>query len=251
MRAAPRKNRLIVREAFACDGWRQTQRPSLQVHRGMLGSADAAPAREPQQSTDEQIAESVGEEGAAEELDGVPVLVGALAHVDLPQICGKFGLLVFAAGDIFVRSDHFTPGLEAGDSLSFYGDAGGLALFGAGLLVKADAEQFEFELFDFGGFGGGDGAEQAADAVEGAVGIVGAEGALVRPAVASFAEFADEGTLGGTKGFAENVVPLVPDGEEEGLGIPLGAVGSAKKLHLGGGQIAARFLEPALLVGAL
>ena len=56
--------------------------------------------------------QALGEIGAAEELDRVPVLVGALAEMHLPEVGGELGLLVAAAGHILVRRDHLTPGLE-------------------------------------------------------------------------------------------------------------------------------------------
>ena len=59
-----------------------------------LDDGVAALATEPLDGADEHAFQALGEVGAAEELDGVAVLVGALAEMDLPEVGGEFGLLV-------------------------------------------------------------------------------------------------------------------------------------------------------------
>jgi hypothetical protein len=70
----------------------------------------AAGAGQAGEGADEELAEALGEEGAAEELGGVAVLVGALVLVDLPQVGGELGLLVAAGGDVGVGRDDLAPG---------------------------------------------------------------------------------------------------------------------------------------------
>ena len=169
---------------------------------------------------EEQAFEAFGDEGAAEELGGVFVLVGALVLVDLPEVGGEFGLLVAAGGDVGVRGDDFAPGLESPLRLAFGGCEGGLAHLAAALLFELDAEQVHPHLADVGGLIGGDGGQQALHAVECAVGVVATEGLLVGPLVAHVAELADNAPLGRAERAVEDLVPLVPHHAYEGLGVP-------------------------------
>ena len=63
----------------------------------------AARAVEALDRPDQEPSQALGEVGTAEELDRLPVFVGALAEVDLPQVGRELGLLISAAGYVLVR----------------------------------------------------------------------------------------------------------------------------------------------------
>ena len=62
--------------------------------------------------SDQEPPQALREISAAEKFDRILVFVGSLAEVNLPEVCGEFGLLIPAAGHILVRRDHFPPRLE-------------------------------------------------------------------------------------------------------------------------------------------
>ena len=72
----------------------------------------AACAVETLDRPDQEPSQAFGEIGAAEELDRLPVFIGSLAEMNLPEIGGELGLLIPAAGHVLVRRDDFAPGLE-------------------------------------------------------------------------------------------------------------------------------------------
>ena len=115
----------------------------LELHDRVAALAGEAPDR-----ADQHPLEALGEIGAAEELDGVPVLVGPLAEVHLPEVGGELGLLVAAAGDVLVRRHHLAPGLEAARRRALDRGAGALALLAARLLVEPEAQEFRLHLLD-------------------------------------------------------------------------------------------------------
>ena len=71
----------------------------LELHDRVAALAGEAPHR-----ADQHPLQALGEIGAAEELDGVLVLVRPLAEVHLPEVGGELGLLVAAAGDVRAAS---------------------------------------------------------------------------------------------------------------------------------------------------
>ena len=175
----------------------------------------AALAGEALHRADQHPLEALGQIGAAEELDGVPVLVGPLAEVHLPEVGGELGLLVAAAGHVLVRRHHLAPGLEAARRRALDRGAGALALLAAHLLVEAEAQKLHLHLLDLVGLRRRDGGQQPAGRVEGAVGVVAGECLLVRPLVAMVAQLAHQAALGGTERLAEHVVPGVPHDLEQ------------------------------------
>ena len=160
----------------------------------------AALAGEALHRADQHPLQALGEIGAAEELDRVPVLVRALAQMHLPEVGGELGLLVAAAGHILVRRHHLAPGLEVARRRALDGGAGALALFAAHLLVEAQAQELRLHLLDLVGLRRRDGGQQPPRRVERAVGVVAGEGLLVRPFVAVVAQFADQAALGCARG---------------------------------------------------
>ena len=73
----------------------------------------ASLAGQSQHGLRQQPAQALGEEGPAEELGRVLVLVRSFSLVDLPQVGGELGLLVAAGGHVRVRGDDFPPRLQA------------------------------------------------------------------------------------------------------------------------------------------
>ena len=132
-----------------------TAEVGLQLHYGI-----AALAGEAQHGIGEHLPQAFGEVGAPEKLGGVAVFVGAFAQVHLPEISGKFGLLVATAGDVAMGADDFAPGFEAAGDRAFDGGAGAATFFAAHLLVEAHTQQFHLHLFEFAALGRGDGCEQ-------------------------------------------------------------------------------------------
>ena len=187
----------------------------LELHDRVAALAGEAPHR-----ADQHPLEALGEVGAAEELDRVPVLVRPLAEVHLPEVGGELGLLVAAAGHVLVRRHHLAPGLEAARRRALDRRAGALALLAAHLLVEAQAQQLHLHLLDLVGLRRRDGGQQPAGRVERAVGVVAGEGLLVRPAVALVAQLADEAALGGPERLAEDVVPGLPHELEQRRHVP-------------------------------
>ena len=177
----------------------------LELHDRVAALAGEAPHRAHQHPL-----EALGEIGAAEELDGVLVLVRPLAEVHLPEVGGELGLLVAAAGDVLVRRHHLAPGLEAARRRALDRGAGALALLAPRLLVEAKPQELRLHLLDVVGLRRRDGGQQAAGRVERAIGVVAGEGLLVRPPVAMVAELADQAALGGPERQAEDVVPGFP-----------------------------------------
>src|SRR5260221_14480964 len=82
---------------------------SLELHHRV-----AALTRDPLHHAYEQSLEALSEGSSAKELDWLFVFVGPLAHMNLPEVRGKLGLLVTAAGHIFVRRHHFPPSPQVG-----------------------------------------------------------------------------------------------------------------------------------------
>ena len=57
----------------------------------------------------------------------------------MPQVSGKLGLLVVAAGHVLMRVHDLAPWLEATCDLALDGRAGALAFLAAHLLVEVNA----------------------------------------------------------------------------------------------------------------
>ena len=108
----------------------------------------------------------------------------------LPEVGGEFRLLIAPARHVVMRRRHFAPGLQA--ARDFAVDGGDdFALFGAVLLLVAQAQQFVFHFFDIRRLRRGNRGQQPRRAVEGAIGVVAAIGLLMRPIVPRVAQFAD------------------------------------------------------------
>jgi len=104
----------------------------------------------------EQPLEALGQIRATNELDGLFVLIGALAYMHLPKVRGELGLLVSTAGDVLMRVHDFSPRLQVARRLALDGRARALALLGTQLLVKANAEKLHLDLLDLGRLWGRD-----------------------------------------------------------------------------------------------
>ena len=77
----------------------------------------AARARQPLGGADQQVAQAVGQIGAAEEFARIAVLGRRAAVVHLGEIGRELGLLEFAGRNVLVRLDHFAPRQQARDRL--------------------------------------------------------------------------------------------------------------------------------------
>jgi len=89
----------------------------------------------------QQPPQAVGEEGAAEELHRVAVLLRPLVPVDLPQIGGELGLLVLATGDVLMRGHHLPPRLQTRDRADGSPAPCGAAPLVADLLLETNPQQ--------------------------------------------------------------------------------------------------------------
>jgi hypothetical protein len=134
----------------------------------------------------------------------------------LPQVGGKLGLLVAAAGHVFVRHHHFAPRLEAARHAAFDGGAGRLALLAARLLVEAHAQQLGLHLLDFAPPAGGNRRQQACGRIERAVGVVAGEGFLMRPAVAHGQQFIHQAALRLAENLAKHLAPFAIHDHQRG-----------------------------------
>ena len=171
-------------------------------------SAEAAEAFHP---VCEEALEAVGRVGAAEELGRVAVFGDALAEVHLPEVGGELGLLVVAAGDVGVGAGDLAPGGQAAGGGGAFGGCGRRApSLRAGLLLEADPQQLQLQLFDLGRFCRRDGGQEAVGGVEDAVGVVAGEGALVCPLVAEAAQLADKAAFGVSERHTEYIMPGLP-----------------------------------------
>ena len=151
----------------------------LELHDRITTAAGKAP-----HGADEQRLQALGEIGAPEELDGVPVLVGPFSEMDLPEVGGELGLLVPPAGDVLVRGHHLSPRLQVARGRALDRRACALPLLAPHLLVEAEPKQLHLHLLDLIGLRGGNGGQQPFRRVERAVGVVAGEGLLVGPLVA-------------------------------------------------------------------
>ncbi len=201
----------------------------------------------------EQARQALGEIGAAEELDRVPVLVGPLAEMHLPEVRRELGLLVPAARHVPVRRHHLAPRLEVARRCALDGRARTLALLAAYLLVEAQAQQLGLHLLDLVGLRRRDSGEQPPRRVECAIGVVAGEGLLVRPLVAVVAQLAEEAALGRPERLAKDVIPRLPHELQEPGHVPLRhrplrvqAILAHEPARLGGSAILVRALELAL-----
>ena len=70
----------------------------------------ALPTQSLQRARQEHL-QTFGQVRAAEELDGVAVLITSLSTVNLAEVCRELCLLIAARGHIRVRRDHFAPRL--------------------------------------------------------------------------------------------------------------------------------------------
>jgi hypothetical protein len=96
----------------------------------------------------EQTLEAFSEVSPAKELDWLFVFVRSFAQVDLPEVSGKFRLLVLTAAYVFVRRHHFTPGLEVRRRRAFDGGRSALTLFVAHLFIESKAQKLHLHFLD-------------------------------------------------------------------------------------------------------
>jgi hypothetical protein len=113
----------------------------------------AALARERAHRADQHRLQALGEVRAAEELDGVLVLVGPLAEMHLPEVGGELGLLVATAGHVLVRLTTSRHGLRLPCAALSMAVPAGLALLAARLLVEDEPSQLLLHLADLVGLG--------------------------------------------------------------------------------------------------
>src|SRR5690606_22191236 len=132
-----------------------------------LDDGVAALAGEPPHAGEKQLAQALRQERAAEELDGLAVLVATLSEVHLPEVGCELGLLVLAARYVRVRRHDLAPRLEGTCGRRLDERATGLPLLVAHLLVEADPEGLRLHLLDLLRLGPGrDRTEQPAHGVE-------------------------------------------------------------------------------------
>ena len=94
------------------------------------------------------------------------------------------------------------------------------SLQGSGLFPPEPSKRFASKLTGSGGFGAAHSNQQAFDVVGDAIDVVFGKAALMSPAVAVFAEFADQAAFDEGQFVAEEFVPVVPHEDEECLSIP-------------------------------
>jgi hypothetical protein len=92
--------------------------------------------------------EALGKIGAPEKFHRIPILIGSLTEMDLPEIGREFGLLIAAAGHILMRGDNFALGLEISRCRALDGGTGAFALLTAHLFVEAEPKKFHLHLLD-------------------------------------------------------------------------------------------------------
>ena len=88
-------------------------------------------------------------------------------------------------------------------------------------------------------------------AVDGPVSVVRAERSLMSPLIPHLAQFTDQATFGVAENLPENLILLIPQGHQEGGGVPLGSILLAEQLQLAGPQGSSGFRKPLILVFAL
>ena len=209
---------------------------------------------EPPGRPGDQVADPLGDEGAAEELGGVAVLVGGFAPPHLVQVGGELGQLEAAGGDVVVGGDHLPPAGQAGGGPAFDLGGRGLAVSAPHLLVELLAQQVLVEFAHLVGLGArGRRLQQPLGGVEGPQGVVGGEGVVVGPGVADSLELGDVVAVAARQLLAEDGAPLVPHHLQQELGVGgvdlAGGAPSAPGVHAldGGGPVVAE-LGPALPV---
>ena len=209
---------------------------------------------EPASRPHNQVADALGDEGPAEELDGVAVLVGRLAPPHLVQVGGELGQLEAAGGDVLVGGDHLPPGGQAGFGTALDLGGRGLAVGAPGLLVVLLALQVLMELAHPVGLAARrHRLQQPLGGVEGPQGVVGGERFVVGPGVAHVLEFGDVVAVAARQLLAEDGAPLVPHHLQKELGVGrvdlAGGAPSAPSVHAldGDGPVAAE-LGPAFPV---
>ena len=112
------------------------------------------------------------------------------------------------------------PGTQPGYRSALNGCDRDFACFIADLFIEAHTQQFLPLPFNLAGqLASRDGGEQALDTIQGTVGIIGAEGFLVRPFVAYFAQFADQGPFDMTQHISKDHLPLIPHHHQQYLRI--------------------------------
>ena len=164
--------------------------------------------------------QALGEIGAAEELDRVPVFVSPFAEVHLPEIGGELGLLVAAAGHVLVRRHNLAPGLEvAAPALSMAVPA--LLRFSLRTCSSKRSRRSSIFIFSISSACGAETAVSSRARIQRAVGVVAGEWLLVRPAVPIATDFTDEAALSRAKGLPEHIVPGVPHELQQQRRIPL------------------------------
>ena len=124
----------------------------LQLHHRVT----AAPVQT-QDRINQQLFQAVGQVGAAEKLQRLAVLGGALALVHLGEVGGELRLLVTATGHILVRSNHLTPGFQVACGAGVQRQTGLLPALTPGLFIKTRAQQFQPESLNCTGFRGRNG----------------------------------------------------------------------------------------------
>ena len=158
----------------------------------------------------QQALQTLGEIGAAEELDRVFILVRPLAQVHLPQVGGKLGLLVAATGDVPVRRHDLAPGLQIACRCAFDGRASAPAPIAAHLFIEDGAPELHLDLADLIGLRSRHRSQQALGRVERSISVVTGKGLLVRPLIAHITQFAHETALRMSQCAAEDVIPGTP-----------------------------------------
>ena len=158
----------------------------------------ASLAGQSQHGLRQQPAQALGQEGPAEELGRVLVLVRSLSLINLPEVGGELGLLVAAGGHVRVRGDDFPPRLQ-GRRAVCPRSAGTDFLRISWRRCSSNMVRIRSMRIwptSVAGFGGRDGVEQPLHRIERPDGVVAAELLVVRPAVANVPQLADEAPLG-------------------------------------------------------
>src|SRR5262245_11212343 len=109
--------------------------------------------------------------------------------MDLPEVRGKLGLLIFATRHILVWIYNLSPRLQAACDLAFYGSADGLTLFCPGLFVEADTEQLHLHFVDFISLGRGNSREEPPRRIQYSVSVIAGKGFLMCPLVTCTSQF--------------------------------------------------------------
>ena len=106
-------------------------------------------ARQSQHCLRQESAKPLSQEGSAEELGRILVLVRSFALINLPEIGGELGLLVAARCNVRVWSDDFPPRLQGTVRLAFGRLDRLLSHLLAALVVEHGPHQVHTHLADF------------------------------------------------------------------------------------------------------